>query len=252
MTGGYDDELFRRLAEAEPRSFWYRARARLIVDLVRKHFPGARDLLEVGSGSGGVLLALHRALPELRLVGAEPAAEGLALARERLPSEIELVELDVRAMQYRDTFDVVGAFDMLEHVEDDDTALAGLAQAARPGGGVILLVPQHPWLWSEMDRVARHVRRYRRGELRRKAEAAGVEVEYVGSFVSALLPAMIASRVLRGLSRRPYDPVAELEPGPFNRTLEKVLDAERKLIGRGVSLPFGGSLILVGRRPRLP
>jgi SAM-dependent methyltransferase len=246
--GGYDDELFRRLAEAELRSFWYRARARLIVDLVRKHFPQARDLLEVGSGSGGVLLALRKAFPELRLVGAEPSAEGLALARERLPDEIELVELDARAMPYRDAFDVVGAFDVLEHIEDDDAALAGLVQASRSGGGVILLVPQHPRLWSDMDRIARHVRRYRRAELRRKAETAGLDVEYVGSFVSALLPAMIGSRVLRSVSRRPYDPVAELEPGPLNRVLESVLDGERKLIARGVSLPFGGTLILVGRR----
>jgi SAM-dependent methyltransferase len=252
MSGGYDDELFRRLAEAEPRSFWYRARARLIVDLVRKHFPEARDLLEVGSGSGGVLLALRQAFPNLRLVGAEPSAEGLALARERLPSEIELVELDVRAMPYREAFDVVGAFDVLEHVVDDGAALAGLAQAARPGGGVILLVPQHPRLWSDMDRIARHVRRYRRDELRRKAEAAGVEVEYIGSFVSALLPAMIASRVLRRLSRRAYDPVAELEPGPLNVVFERILDGERKLIERGVSLPFGGSLVLVGRKLPAP
>jgi SAM-dependent methyltransferase len=248
MSGGYDEELFRRLVEAEPRSFWYRARARLIVDLVRKHFPDARDVLEVGSGSGGVLLALREAFPELRLVGAEPSGEGLALARERLPSEIELVELDVRAMPYRDAFDVVGAFDVLEHVVEDGAALAGLVQAARPGGGVILLVPQHPRLWSDMDRIARHVRRYRRGELRRKAEAAGVEVEFIGSFVSTLLPAMIASRVVRGLSRRPYDPVAELEPGRLNSVFERVLDGERKLIGRGVALPFGGSLLLVGRK----
>jgi SAM-dependent methyltransferase len=248
MSGGYDDELFRRLVEAEPRSFWYRARARLIVDLVRTHFPEARDFLEVGSGSGGVLLALREAFPELRLVGAEPSAEGLALARERLPSEIELVELDVRAMPYREAFDVVGAFDVLEHVGDDNAALAGLTQAVRPGGGVILLVPQHPWLWSDMDRIARHVRRYRRRELRARVEAAGVEVEYVGSFVSALLPAMIASRGFQRLRRRPYDPVAELEPGRLNVVFERILDGERKLIGHGVSLPFGGSLLLVGRK----
>ena len=248
MSGGYDDELFRRIAEAEPRSFWYRARAKLIVDVVRKHFPGARDLLEVGSGSGGVLLALRRAFPELRLVGAEPSVEGLSIARERLPSEIELVELDARAMPYREAFDVVGAFDVLEHIDDDDAVLGGLVQALRPGGGVIVLVPQHPRLWSDMDRVARHVRRYRRGELRRKAEAAGLEVEYIGSFVSALLPVMIVSRAVRRLSRRAYDPVAELEPGFLNPVFEFVLDGERKLIGRGVSLPFGSSLLLVGRR----
>jgi SAM-dependent methyltransferase len=246
LSGGYDDALFERLAEAEPHSFWYRARARLIVDVVRRFFPDARDLLEVGSGSGGVLLALQRAFPELRLVGAEPSAQGIALARRRLPAEIELVEADVLALPYEEAFDVVGAFDVLEHVEDDEAALLGLATAAREG--VVLLVPQHPRLWSDMDRVAQHARRYRRRELAAKAEAAGLEVVYTSSFVSSLLPAMVASRSVRRLLRRPYDPVSELRPGPLNPVFERVLDGERRLIGRGVSLPFGASLLLVARK----
>jgi ubiquinone/menaquinone biosynthesis C-methylase UbiE len=248
LTGGYDDALFERLAEAEPHSFWYRSRARLIVDLVRRFFPQARDLLEVGSGSGGVLLALQRAFPELRLVGAEPSSQGIALARRRLPAEIELVEADVLALPYEEAFDVVGAFDVLEHVQDDDAALRALARATRRGGGVIVLVPQHPRLWSDMDRVAQHVRRYKRAELVQKARAAGLEVVYAGSFVSALLPAMIASRGARRLLRRAYDPVAELRPGPLNGVFERVLDAERRLIGRGISLPAGASLVVVARR----
>jgi SAM-dependent methyltransferase len=244
--GGYDDALFERLAEAEPHSFWYRARARLIVDVVRRFFPEARDLLEVGSGSGGVLLALHRAFPELRLVGAELSSEGISLARRRLPDEIELVEADVLALPYEEAFDVVGAFDVLEHVQDDEAALRGLARAARQG--VVLLVPQHPRLWSDMDQVAQHARRYRRGELAAKADAAGLEVVYASSFVSSLLPAMVASRGVRRLLRRPYDPVSELRPGLLNPVFERVLDGERRLIGRGVSLPFGASLLLVARK----
>ncbi len=246
MTGGYDDALFELLAEAEPHSFWYRARARLIVDVVRRFFPDARDLLEVGSGSGGVLLALHHAFPELRLVGAEPSPEGIAVARRRLPDEIELVEADVLALPYEESFDVVGAFDVLEHVEDDEAALRGVARAARRG--VVILVPQHPRLWSDMDRIAQHVRRYRRRDLASKAESVGLDVVYVGSFVSSLLPALVASRGARRLLRRPYDPVAELHPGALNRVFERILDGERKLIGRGFSLPFGASLLLVARK----
>jgi SAM-dependent methyltransferase len=247
-AGGYDETLFERLAEAEPRSFWYRARARLIVDTVKRFFPGARDVLEVGSGSGGVLLALYEALPSLRLVGAEPSAAGAALARERLPPDIEIVERDVHDLGFEDGFDVVGAFDVLEHVERDQDALVALVGAARPGGGVIMLVPQHPRLWSEMDRVAHHVRRYRRRELMEKAERAGLDVLYVGSFVSLLLPAMIVSRAGRRLLRRHYDPVAELAPGALNGLFERILDGERRLIARGVALPVGASLMLVGRR----
>jgi hypothetical protein len=63
-----------------------------------------------------------------------------------------------------------------------------------------------------------------------------------------LLPAMIVSRAGRRLLRRPYDPVAELTPGPLNGVFERILDGERRLIARGVRLPVGASLMLVGRK----
>jgi hypothetical protein len=92
------------------------------------------------------------------------------------------------------------------------------------------------------------VRRYRREELVRTIRGAGLEIVYAGSFVSVLLPAMIASRAARRVLRRTYDPVAELRPGALNDVFERVLDAERSLIGRGISLPAGASLLVVARR----
>jgi SAM-dependent methyltransferase len=243
----YDVGLYEALAEAEPHSFWFRARNRLIVSTLRRHFPDARSLLELGCGTGFVLEALHAAFPALRLVGSELYEEGLAVARRRLP-DVELVQLDARELPYRDEFDVVGAFDVLEHVDEDEAVLAEAHRAVRPGGGVVLLVPQHPRLWSAMDDVAHHVRRYTRRELVAKAVGAGFDVERVTSFVSSLLPAMAASRAARRLLRRPYDPVAELRPGALNGVFERILDGERRLIERGVSLPAGGSLLLVGRK----
>jgi hypothetical protein len=99
-----------------------------------------------------------------------------------------------------------------------------------------------------MDDVAHHVRRYTRRELVAKVRAAGFRIERATSFVSSLLPAMVASRAARRLSPRPYDPVAELRPGALNGVFERILDGERRLIERGVSLPAGGSLLVVGRK----
>jgi hypothetical protein len=93
----------------------------------------------------------------------------------------------------------------------------------------------------------KHRRRYTRRELVGKADRAGIRVVEVTSFVSSLLPAMAGSRMLDRVRRR-TDPIAKLEGGPFNRVLERVLDGERRLIERGISLPFGGSLMLVGRK----
>jgi SAM-dependent methyltransferase len=245
--GGFDVALFERFAAVEPVSFWFRARNRLVVSAVRRHFPDAESLLEVGCGTGFVLMGLREAFPAMRLVGSELYEEGLAFARGRL-RDAELVELDAREMPFRDEFDIVAAFDVLEHVREDEEVLAGMRQASRPGGGLILLVPQHPRLWSDLDVVAHHVRRYTRRGLVGKVQRAGFRVLETTSWMSTLLPAMVASRVARHFSRRPYDPFSELRPGPLNGVFERVLDGERRLIERGVSLPIGGSLLLVARK----
>ena len=243
---GYDPELFEPIADAEARSFWFRARNRLIVSTLRRNFPAAQSLLEVGCGSGIVLASIHEALPDLRLVGVELYAEGLTIARRRLP-DAELLQLDAKELPFENKFDVVGAFDVIEHIDEDDLVLERMVRAATPGGGVMVLVPQHPWLWSAHDEVMEHRRRYTRRELVGKAERAGIQVTELTSFVSSLLPAMAASRLL-DRARKRTDPIARLQGGRLNRVLERVLDGERRLIEHGVSLPFGGSLMLVGRK----
>ena len=249
MTSGYDPGLFDTLAGVEADSFWFRARNRLIVSMVRSQFPDARSLLEVGCGTGFVLAGLRHEFPSMRLVGSELLSEGLDVARARVP-DAEFVQLDAVQMPFAEEFDVVGAFDVLEHVEDDVGALTGMRRALRPAGGLLLLVPQHPWLWSAMDEIGHHVRRYTRRELTAKVAEAGFEIVRVTSFVTSLLPVMAASRVVERFLRRDYDPRAELVPGVANRPFERLLDGERRLIERGVSLPAGGSLLLVARRPR--
>jgi SAM-dependent methyltransferase len=243
----FDPDLFEPLAAVEPRSFWFRARNRLIVSAVRRHFADASSFLEVGCGSGVVLEALREELPQLRIVGSDLYPEALEIARRRLDG-VELLELDARSLPFEDEFDVVGAFDVVEHVDEDERVLDQLHQAAKRGGGAIVLVPQHRWLWSEHDRVAEHRRRYARGDLVDKMRDVGFEVVEATSFVTSLLPVMIVSRLVDRFRKRKYDPVAGLDPGRLNPVFERMLDGERKLIESGISLPFGGSLMLVGRK----
>jgi SAM-dependent methyltransferase len=243
---GFDEEAFRHLPGAEEKSFWFRSRNALIVWALRGHFPDARSMLEIGCGTGYVLRGVRSAFPDMRLVGGELFPAGLAVAAQRVP-DAELLELDARELPFKAEFDVVGAFDVLEHIDEDEQVLAQMLRAARPGGGLLVLVPQHPWLWSEHDEIVEHRRRYTRRDLVAKADRAGVEIVEVTSFVSSLLPVMAVSRAVDRV-RKKTDPIANLDPGPLNGILERVLDGERKLIERGVSLPFGGSLMLVGRK----
>jgi len=125
-------------------------------------------------------------------------------------------------------------------------------RAVRPGGGALITVPQHRWLWSAEDDAGGHKRRYTRQELVEKVERAGFSVERVTSFVSVLLPLMAASRLRGRVGMRRHDPDSNMElslPRSLDRLLETAMTAERALVRAGMSLPAGGSLLLVARRP---
>lgn len=242
---GFDRHGYAELAAREAGNFWFRGRNALIEWALRRYFPDARSLLEVGCGTGFVLAHLRERRPELRLVGSDLYGEGLEFARERLPG-VELVQLDARDLPFRDEFDVVGAFDVIEHVDEDVDVLRELRVATRDG--VMITVPQHPRLWSAVDDAGRHKRRYTRRELVGKLRAAGLEPVRVTSFVTLLLPLLALSR-LRDRSAADYDPAKELRiPRAANFAFERALDLERLAIRAGASLPAGGSLLAVARR----
>ncbi|MHB8694632.1 MAG: class I SAM-dependent methyltransferase [Solirubrobacteraceae bacterium] len=242
------DDAFERLAAAEERSFWFRSRNRLLIWALQSYFPEASSFLEVGCGNGFVLAGVARARPEIRLVGSDLSASGLERAARRAPSA-QFVQTDVRELPFEGEFDVVGAFDVLEHVTDDDRALAAIRRAVRVGGGVIVTVPQHRWLWSETDRFSGHHRRYRRRELERRLSEAGLRVRCTTSFVTLLLPLMAGSRGWQSISRRPFDPARELGiSDSLDKWLERVMDAECRLIRHGARFPAGGSLLAIADR----
>jgi len=245
--GGFRPEHFPELVELEMGNFWFQARNQLIIWALRRYFPDLRRFLEIGCGTGFVLSGVAAAFQATRLTGSEIFSAGLSHAAERLP-QVELLQMDARAIPYVEHFDVVGAFDVLEHIAEDERVLREIHKALHLGGGLILTVPQHPWLWSYQDEHACHVRRYTATELRKKISAAGFTTLYDTSFVSLLLPMMWLSR-RRYSVQSDYDPLSELRIGRLtNLTLGMFITLERRLIQLGLRFPAGGSLLLVARK----
>jgi SAM-dependent methyltransferase len=249
-NSGFREEYFGELAKVEAGSFWFRARNDLIAWAMSTYFPDARRLLEIGCGSGFVLQRLREVVPSAEVSGSEILSAGLPFAARRVPSAT-FYQMDARKIPFRDHFDVIGAFDVLEHIGDDRAVLAQVAGALRPGGGLLLSVPQHPALWSAQDEHAHHVRRYTEHGLRQKAETAGFEVIRMTSFVSLLLPLMLVSR-RRMRHQQPgqeFDVIAALrQPRAVQVALGALMTMERWLIQRGLSFPAGGSLLMICRR----
>jgi SAM-dependent methyltransferase len=243
---GFKESYFSELASLEEKNFWFRARNRLIINALKKKFPDAKRLMEVGCGTGYVLSGIRKAFPDMKLSGSEIYTSGLEFASRRAAG-VELIQMDARRMPFREEFDVIGAFDVLEHIEEDEKVIVQMFASLKPGGGLLLTVPQHPFLWSQQDVAACHVRRYTKTELKRKLEAAGFRVVHSTSFVFLLFPFMMLSRFLT--KRAPTDPMSELRLGKIsNMIFEAVMKLEETLIGLNFCLPFGGSLLMVARK----
>jgi SAM-dependent methyltransferase len=236
-----------QIQAAESLHFWFRARLELVLWILRRYFPAAQMLLDVGCGTGFVLEGIQRRCPALVLAGCDVRLATLSAACRRLRG-IRFFAADVFAIPYESEFDVVLALDVLEHVDDDRAALRALRNVVKPGGGVILTVPQHPSLWSEVDNFSCHRRRYVRSDLESKITDAGFDIVRRTSLFAVTLPLVFLSRLFQRAER--FDPAAELTVPPVvNTGLAFLVSLERLLIRIGASLPFGSSLVVVGRRP---
>ena len=244
----FPPDSFQRLAPLEAQHFWFRARNNLIIWALHKWFPEKGKLMEIGCGTGFVLSRIEKDFPKLELCGSEIYSDGLKFASERL-FRTELLQMDALNIPYQGEFDVIGLFDTLEHIQQDEAVLAQVHRALVPGGGLLITVPQHGFLWSYLDEFSGHLRRYERNELTDKVRKSGFRVVAVSSFVFLLLPVLWLTRLRKRKSDSKFDPGAELKLyPPLNLALGLVLSLENLLIRMGLRFPWGGSLFLVARK----
>lgn len=244
---GFEAKYFNYLPALEEKNYWFRSRNQLIICAFQQYFPGARKYLEIGCGTGYVLRGMRQKFPGLEFAGSELFLAGLLYAEQRLPG-IPLYQMDACNVPFFEEFDVIGAYDVLEHIEDDQLVLDQMYQTCKPGGGIILTVPQHRFLWSALDDYSYHKRRYDRRDLLEKVEKSGFAPLRATSFVSLLLPLMIISRIGKRKFFDPSDPSEFNISSTVNKFLEAVLSIERFLIQRRISFPMGGSLLIIAKK----
>ena len=252
----YDPYFYDRLFAAEERHFWFRARNRVIVAMVRQllaSFPENCRILEVGCGTGNVLRALEPVCPPGSLTGMDLFDEGLRFARAR--TRCSLVKGDLYHPPFDNPFHLIGMFDVLEHLEADDQALRALHQLLLPTGLLFLTVPARPELWSYFDQSSCHQRRYTVADLSAKLANAGYRLEFVSQFMMALYPLIWAGRRLASSRRRPGEINAreltarELKIVPvFNQLMFWLLSAEAPWLAARRRLPLGSSILALARK----
>lgn len=234
--------VYQQMAELDERHWWYCARRRILADLIRREAmppPGSR-ILEIGCGTGHNLDMLGQFGD---VDGLEIDDEARALAERRLGRGVMSAPLPQLPGIANRTYDLIAALDVIEHIEDDRAALAGIATKLKAGGKFVMTVPAHAWMWSAHDVVNHHKRRYSKAGLKRLVEGSPLRLEKLGYFNSLLFPVAIAERFASKLRGKDSADVT-LPSGPLNAALKTVFASERHLVGR-LPLPPGLSLFAV-------
>jgi SAM-dependent methyltransferase len=234
--------VYQQMAELDDRHWWYRARREIIADLIRREgrLPGDAAILEIGCGTGHNLAMLSQFG---HVEGLELDDEARALSEKRLGRKIMSSPLPELAEVPDGHYDLIGAFDVIEHIDDDQAALASIATKLKPGGTFMMTVPAHQWMWTAHDTVNHHKRRYSKRGLGRLINRSPMRLVKMGYFNSLLFPLAVAERTVSKLLGK-EDADVKLPSAPLNAALEKVFAAERYLVGR-VPLPPGLSLFAI-------
>lgn len=225
-------ELLRQMEH----SWWYRARTRMLKQVLGRVNARPMRILDFGAGWGG----MHDALSEggALVYAYEPDAQARAACAERGYADVFATEAEAFAEQY----DCISLLDVLEHIENDRGFLERAKQALAPGGILLISVPAFPFLWSMHDVEHQHFRRYTRPSLSERLTEAGYTTLFASYWNASLFFPAAAMRLLGRTGES-----ALALPSFMDALLYALLQFESWALSI-TSLPFGTGLVAAGKR----
>jgi len=225
---------------------WFTHRVRIILSAFAAYAGKTEDILEVGAGTGHTARALLEEGYRNLSIG-EIHRNGLLYAKQY--GLEKLYQFDLRSPPFREHFDVVALFDVLEHIGDDTLALRNLHDILRPGGRVIITVPAHRWLWSRIDELSGHHRRYNRKGLSSRLRASGFELLESKYFFAALVPGLLVRSFLsRKATRETAEKGCGLKVSRLGNLMLGLAAGPGDFLLSPLRNVVGGSLLAVARK----
>lgn len=241
-----DQKAYDEIALQEDEQWWWsRARQAIAKTLLnRLSLPANAAILDAGCGVGANLSWLA---PYGDLHAFEIDNGSREIAAKRGVAKVEAGSLPDQIPFGDKQFDLINLLDVLEHIEDDRATLAALYARLKPGGVLLINVPAFQFLFSHVDVMYHHFRRYGFRELKDKVEAAGFEIELINYWNFLLFPVAALVRFYERLRKKDSSIGFKTPAAPINNTLIAMVSAERFIVPH-VRLPFGLSLMVVARK----
>jgi SAM-dependent methyltransferase len=243
-----EERLFYEIDRIEKNHWWFAGRRSIVLRVINTFVelkPEAK-ILDAGCGTGGNLEFLSKLG---NVVGLEPNKQAIKFAQKKSIARVLQGELPGFLPFPQKEFDLVVVLDVLEHIDDDESALMALVPLLKPNGHLIITVPAFPFLWSSHDLMHHHRRRYFLSEVENKFRRSGLEILYASYFNTWLFPVIALVRLVKArLKFLEKSSDLRLPPKPINSLLSVLFSSEKHFIGR-VRLPFGVSIVACGRRP---
>ncbi|HEX8599142.1 MAG TPA: class I SAM-dependent methyltransferase [Chloroflexia bacterium] len=246
-------EFYAEYFKIEDKHWWFVGRRRIFLDILDKYLPKPaggrpRRILDMGCGTGTMLNYLSR---YGRAEGIDADEEAVRFCHERGITQVRQVSALPLPFE-DDTFDLVTALDVIEHIEDDLGTLRELYRVLRPGGTLLMSVPAYKFLWGAQDEISNHKRRYVAPQVRERLRATGFKVRRLSYFNTFLFPIIAGIRLVR-----PYKPGSTdlksdftmTKGGLSNKILGYLFGMEAPLVTR-LNLPFGVSILGLAYKPR--
>jgi SAM-dependent methyltransferase len=234
-------------ARAEATHWWFTGRRKLFARIIRTLPLGKEEpVLDVGT-STGTNLRLLKETGFFNVTGLDRSEDAIRFCAKKGLGTVRLG--DVTRMPFEDdTFSLVLATDIVEHIDDDARALSEIRRVLRPDGSVLLTVPAFMSLWGLQDVVSHHKRRYRRDDFLDRVRAAGLEPREAFYFNYLLFAPIWGARQLMKIAKPSVKSENELNSDWLNAALGAVFTVDTRT-ARWLRPPFGVSiLVLAGKR----
>lgn len=250
-----EPEQYDIMARAEQQHWWYRGLRDAIEQCLQQpdlRLPPHPSVLDAGCGTGGNLRFLHDLLQPSYLGGFDIAAPALTYARRQCP-EADIYTSDLRNPRCRRrTYDLIISCDVLytTGLAQSMGGLQRLVGSLAPDGIFIFHLPAYRWLTSAHDRAVHTSERYVLSQARELLTDLGLARMRASYRLCPLLPLIALKRCPSLLGARHHSTSSDLDQPPawLNELLFRTLRFENRLIARGLCLPWGSSIIAIGRK----